>query len=476
MKKLLLLALALPCLVGIANTINKVILIVKNNGDKVAVMVNDVDSIVVEDADIVDDRYFLLDKDTVYITDTLIQTDTITERDTIIEIVRDTIIQVDTLIERDTIIEVDTVIDFDTLVFNDTIDVHDTTYVYETVNRTINVADKWYYNLENPSVCDFLNSFEYKDDDYSYSYIDNYLVDTDYDKERPLGVMLQWDKEGEELLVADNPTMFGAYWFKFENPTHSFCIYNLIPGKKYYWQVKSAGDVVNDGHFFTNGRVRMINLEGVHNVRDIGGMPTSDGHRLAYGKFFRGGILTNLTDNDRSILKDTLGITAEVDVIAPNDNTTSPTLGEDVAYSSFKGYHINWLTLNSNRDNTNTFAEYRKTLQQILSYLREGKVVYLHCGGGADRTGAIAILLEGLAGCSESDIAKDYEMTSFSIFGTRKRVNGVRYEEVIYDYASTIQRIKNNGKATFQENIIALMKKYGLTDDEIEELRSLLVE
>jgi len=112
----------------------------------------------------------------------------------------------------------------------------------------------------------------------------------------------------------------------------------------------------------------------------------------------------------------------------------------------------------------------------VKEYLSEGKVIYLHCGGGADRTGAIALLLEGLAGCSESDIAKDYELTSFSVFGERKRIDGVQYQSTVYNYASVISYLKRLGKTTFQDNVKAYLKKIGLTDDEIVELQNLLIE
>ena len=39
--------------------------------------------------------------------------------------------------------------------------------------------------------------------------------------------------------------------------------------------------------------------------------------------------------------------------------------------------------------------------------------VYFHCTAGADRTGTLACVLEGLLGLSQSDIDKDYELTTF---------------------------------------------------------------
>lgn len=40
---------------------------------------------------------------------------------------------------------------------------------------------------------------------------------------------------------------------------------------------------------------------------------------------------------------------------------------------------------------------------------------------GADRTGNTAFLLEGVLGVDEESITKDYELTSFSMYGRRPR-------------------------------------------------------
>lgn len=51
-------------------------------------------------------------------------------------------------------------------------------------------------------------------------------------------------------------------------------------------------------------------------------------------------------------------------------------------------------------------------------------MVYFHCHGGSDRTGTLAFLIEALLGVSESDLSKDYELTSFVGFSGARRRNG----------------------------------------------------
>ena len=43
---------------------------------------------------------------------------------------------------------------------------------------------------------------------------------------------------------------------------------------------------------------RHIDLEAVHNFRDLGGYATADGRHLAWGKVYRADGLYRLTDND----------------------------------------------------------------------------------------------------------------------------------------------------------------------------------
>lgn len=55
---------------------------------------------------------------------------------------------------------------------------------------------------------------------------------------------------------------------------------------------------------------------------------------------------------------------------------------------------------------------YADSIKQIIRLLYNGQAVYIHCMVGADRTGTLAFLLEALLGVSESDLSKDFELTS----------------------------------------------------------------
>ena len=64
----------------------------------------------------------------------------------------------------------------------------------------------------------------------------------------------------------------------------------------------------------------------------------------------------------------------------------------------------------------NSMVNCGKIFKEIYDSLTENVKysVVFHCAGGADRTGTLSWLLLGLLGVSESDISKDYELTSFT--------------------------------------------------------------
>ena len=61
--------------------------------------------------------------------------------------------------------------------------------------------------------------------------------------------------------------------------------------------------------------------------------------------------------------------------------------------------------------------------RKIFSYLadRNNYPFYIHCSAGADRTGTLCALINGVLGVSEDDLIRDYELTSFSKQGNRWR-------------------------------------------------------
>ena len=249
-------------------------------------------------------------------------------------------------------------------------------------------------------------------------------------------------------------------------------IYNLIPDTLYYYRVKSDenDEIVKRGSFFVSGSVRMLWIDGVYNIRDIGGWDTPNG-QIKYGMIYRGSELDGnhnieITEKGIKAFIDT-GIKAEVDLRsdAEIENVTYP-VQEYIDYSR--------LPVIAYVDGISDFEAYSMVYRYIFDCVLNDKPIYIHCWGGCDRTGTVIALLEGILGVSKKDIVRDYELSSFSIFGMREYgegTEGVAFKEMI-DY---IEKNYEGGHSFWQK-----CKNYfydlGFTADEVEQFCSKMIE
>ena len=324
------------------------------------------------------------------------------------------------------------------------------------------------YSLENLTVRTYLNFLErlpYRDGDYSYSYIDEYYqLTTSYRKDLPAPVSIQWETAAgggsQRVYVADNPDYEDALTYSVSGSSTSYDIYNLIPGKHYYWKVTSTAGDAGSGDFLTSGRRRFLKVDNVCNIRDLGGIPTADGtKRIKYGMIFRGGEMNGYhkdyegrfcrIDKNGIQAMEKLGIKAILDLRTDSeavDITVSP-LGEGTDYIRFTTANQFYYDKCWNSD------VYIDAFQWAIDELRKGKPVFFHCIFGADRTGTLAFLMEALLGVGENQLAIDYELTSFSYgLETPPRRRGPKNELSVYRYRQMVEGLLN-GSGTIQYQV-----------------------
>ena len=78
---------------------------------------------------------------------------------------------------------------------------------------------------------------------------------------------------------------------------------------------------------------------------------------------------------------------------------------------------------------------YKQNLYFVFDSEKNHKPVYFHCHIGADRTGTLGVILEGLLGVGLSDLYKDYELTSFSHYDTHRYKENI---DGILEYINTL--------------------------------------
>ena len=196
------------------------------------------------------------------------------------------------------------------------------------------------------------------------------------------------------------------------------------------------------------------------NVRDLGGW-ACDGGKVKYGLLYRGGYLVAA---DRTVMVNELGVMHDLDLRGTNEAalTASP-LGDDIYYTCAK--HMAWYTL--------TADCWRTNLRTIFDAVTHNEPVYFHCSAGADRTGTLACVIEGLLGMSQSDIDKDYELTCF-YSGTDTDNHARRRNES--EWQGLIAQIGAKSGTTFRDKCVTFAAELGFTAAEINAFRAAMID
>ena len=343
------------------------------------------------------------------------------------------------------------------------------------------------YNIENGVTADFIKDVAYPNDDYSYTKITDYNTQkTSYRKDLPQPVRIEAPitNNGKALVLE---TYNNGVLVRSDNylvGQRSIEIWNLIPQTRYTYKLYLIADndtrsEVSQGSFKTEGQVRMINIDGMCNFRDIGGWKLSGGQYMRYDKIFRSAELDVTDDNDkyRNIttagiyeLMDVLNIGVEIDF---GDFDGSP-VSDRVDFSRGSEYQITPCAGGVKSKG----AQYKNCFVKTVEGLRKGKKILFHCSAGADRTGTFAFLLEGLLGVSESDLAKEYELTSLKYDKRYRNVTKSTYENMAYlDYKGLIDYVKSTfSGSTINEKIENMALSFGISPEDIADFRDLMTE
>ena len=248
-------------------------------------------------------------------------------------------------------------------------------------------------------------------------------------------------------------------------------VYNLFTNYKYYCRVLDAQDkVVAAGTFRTADTPRWIKLpENVDkapiNFRDLGSWRTVDGRRVRQGMIYRGADLEawyDMSETNNRYMIEELGIKSEIDMRYPElvPDKVNSRMGQKVklffrpinAYNSFTPEQCALF-----RDTIRVFAD------------ADNYPIYFHCSGGVDRTGEIAFLLNGLLGVPEEKLFDDYELSSLSRFPRHHDIDYFKkWRAKIATYAPA--------GASVQEQVEKYLLAIGVTADEINSIRTIMLE
>ena len=297
-------------------------------------------------------------------------------------------------------------------------------------------AVEWHQCPE--AVRNYLAAVTYDPSDYSTSQIANYApADAVVSNYKPIGVTA-----GSETY------------------------YNETPNVKTPFANSSKAGTLKPLDFLRWIKTRESSAEA-WNVRDLGGW-ACDGGTVKYGLLIRGG---KLSAEDRAVLVGEIGIQHDLDLRGREgggsgdepEMTESP-LGNDVWYTRTQQYA--WYALTP-------VATWQVYLRCVIDAVTHREPVYFHCTAGADRTGTLACMLEGLLGLSQSDIDKDYELTTF-YSGSGSDANARRRNES--DWKGLINAINAVSGETFRDKCVHFaVGTCGITMADINAFRAAMI-
>lgn len=336
----------------------------------------------------------------------------------------------------------------------------------------------------------------YTDSEKSYDWIvEKYGKDfVGYYVDNPESINLTQPRYVEFAWRSDKPCKIEIYREKSNFPgdpeeweilpveeKHGLCtclVGNLFMRTRYYWKVVSL-DGEEESPTFTfitaNEYPRAIYAQGASNIRDIGALERYDGTRLRQGCIYRGTCLESIIDREYQLtqrgicaLRDKLKIKSDVDLRKEvYGKLTESALGDAVNYVQLigRGYELFYAQEN---------LHYCKALIEFLAD-ENNYPAYVHCMGGADRTGTLFFFLGMLLGVKFEYLVADYNITTLTVLGRRYTPMSMAENDYAYfwagpdfdgDHAPTVMK---NAKRF-------LVEKCGVSEETVERLKRNLIE
>lgn len=306
----------------------------------------------------------------------------------------------------------------------------------------------------------------------------HYYADSEI-KNPGVDTVIEWEYDGEvrEYIVEYGLKEDFSDAIYVELGEKSCALNNLFKGAKYYVRVTAH---TNSGIYGATGSFettdvgpRVMTVDGVYNVRDIGGYKTTDGKTTLQGMIYRGGQLdgtyvdepVHITDKGILTMLNIMNIRYDMDLRGKNEQDLpekSPIPAAKIKRYGFAGYNTD-IDTESGREN----------LRAVFSDLANPDIypVYIHCQGGADRTGILCFMINALLGVDVPDLIHDYEFTTFSLYGTRSTTSGG-----YLPYQDKIRKIVNRFEGdTVKEKVERVLLYVGVTPEEIASIRSIML-
>ncbi|MCA9981524.1 MAG: tyrosine-protein phosphatase, partial [Anaerolineales bacterium] len=253
--------------------------------------------------------------------------------------------------------------------------------------------------------------------------------------------------------------------------------------------------------------VRLLPTPSVLNLRDIGGYQTASGQQVRWGRIFRSGDLSNLSEADLAYLQQLdFQLVCDLRTSEEVEKSSNRPLGGNAHYlhhpiyerDKGDGHWVRSLLLKKGRLEDvwlndvyiARFVESRAAaFGRVLTMMADPRnhPLLLHCTAGKDRTGISIALLLALLGVPDETILADYTLSNLfydqllaSVEADAKRlaVFGIQTADlfpILTSPASVLQETLAYIRATYGSVENYVQEKAGVTAVVIEQLRTNLL-
>lgn len=274
-----------------------------------------------------------------------------------------------------------------------------------------------------------------------------------------------------EIIIADNKSLSNPSVYTLKDYETKLYVYNLKTGTRYYYRINltfaNETETSVGGSFMTAEGPRIMNVDGVYNMRDIGGWKTASGKVIKQGLLYRGCEIDGsiepkytITDSGINTMLKELGIKTDMDLRAESDNI----YGTDVLGAAVNHKYYGTQMYSQIFENKKSNESIRKVFSDLAD--KKNYPIYLHCTYGQDRTGTVCYLLEALLGVSKENMMKEYLLS------------GLHYGDVYGGHEPMEEFIEKLSKlpgVSMSEKVEGYLLSIGVTEDEISSIRKIFL-
>jgi len=274
------------------------------------------------------------------------------------------------------------------------------------------------------------------------------------------------------VTYGQDSNLSDGYTIKTTNQTAS--IVNPYLGVNYFRitaQLSDKSTEQSDIHSFIVDETcpRNLAIEGMTNCRDIGGINLEDGGKIKQGLIYR----TSGYHYDYNTSPTDAGITEMLQHLKFKTEVNVADSSEHVL--NLHGTTVKNLYMDFRGNSTHVFSRNAESVKNFFNLLTDTSnyPLFFHCRIGTDRTGLIAILLNGLLGTPMNNIYQDFLFSNFGNIQEKRYIGEKAKNDNIEVYLKEINSIA--GK-TFKNKVYNTLLAIGVSSSTLDKVISNLTE